>query len=437
MKCINCHREIGEDNMFCNFCGTMQPTDREAYESEHPSLTEATTGKGPSLMPSSTPPQQAANVAPAAPVSEEKTHATSSQAPNLSPPPSASPNAAHGNLMQCPECGSMIPADSAFCPYCRCPFVAPGQQHWGGTHALAAQAPRHHHAPSYQEGKKKGLSGVAITLITVASLLLLGVMGAGIYYFFFYNNVTKLRPDEDVVTFSRQGGSKTVTIITDAREIEVAKSPDWVTVATGDGEITIKCEPLDDGEDREGTIRLQAGDKKARITVRQSGGATFLNLSQSMIRVSQAGEEVEINIDSDGNPETFLFRIQDPYMCAITSATTSAFTVAIAENTSPLPRQSIISVASGKKEKTLTILQAGRCSFCNGSGKEQCYYCDGQGRTLCANCSGTGRNYNDYQGEYVKCELCDGLGYHECENCGGTGFTSCEYCDGTGGDFSL
>ena len=41
MKCINCYREIEDNLKFCNFCGAKQPVDREAYEREHPELTEA------------------------------------------------------------------------------------------------------------------------------------------------------------------------------------------------------------------------------------------------------------------------------------------------------------------------------------------------------------------------------------------------------------
>lgn len=41
MKCINCYREIKDGLKFCNFCGTKQPKDREAYEREHPELIDA------------------------------------------------------------------------------------------------------------------------------------------------------------------------------------------------------------------------------------------------------------------------------------------------------------------------------------------------------------------------------------------------------------
>jgi len=41
MKCVNCYREIADGLKFCPKCGFMQPTDREAYELEHPELADA------------------------------------------------------------------------------------------------------------------------------------------------------------------------------------------------------------------------------------------------------------------------------------------------------------------------------------------------------------------------------------------------------------
>lgn len=41
MKCINCYREIEDNLKFCSFCGAKQPTDRAAYEREHPELVNA------------------------------------------------------------------------------------------------------------------------------------------------------------------------------------------------------------------------------------------------------------------------------------------------------------------------------------------------------------------------------------------------------------
>ncbi|MBP5688438.1 MAG: hypothetical protein J6X22_07340 [Muribaculaceae bacterium] len=428
MKCVNCFQEIG-DNKFCNFCGTMQPIDREAYERELSERAAAMTNDNINPLAGS-------NTAPPKPQQPVATPAQPVQ--NIVPLNPVASNATTGNdgLMQCPDCGNMIPANSAFCPYCRCPFVAPNQQYKGGGTQIPS-ATMHRETPQPENNKKKGLSGWAKALITLAIITLLGVIGGAVYYFFFYNNVTKLRPDDELVEFSRNGGKKTVSIITDAREFEVTKHPDWVTVTTGDGEITIKCEPLDSYEEREGIIKLEAGDKHAKITVRQSANATHLSLSQDIIRTGHDGNEVVIEIETDGDPSSIDYSIDDLYMCRLSDMTSTGFTVVIEENLSPSPRECNITISSGKEEKTLTVIQAGRCAYCDGIGKETCLYCDGNGRSDCYNCGGSGEEYDYYLDGYKSCEECDGRGYSQCFYCDGKGYTSnCEYCEGTGNNFS-
>ena len=446
MKCINCYQEIG-NNMFCNYCGTMQPTDREAYEREHPEHAAATGNKDHSPYM----PQQAANQSPT-PTPSDVTGAAQgasiSQNVNAVPQHPVTDNApSTGNLMQCPDCGSMIPTDSAFCPYCRCPFVAPNQQYHGdpanhsssnvssGT-SYQVNRDQNFNSQGNQKPKKKGLSGLAITLITLATILLLGVIGGAAYYFFFNNRVTKLRPEDELVEFTRKGGKKTVNIITDAKEIEVAKCPDWVTVTPGDGEITIKCEPLDDYEERDGIIKLKAGDKQAKITVKQSGNATYLNLSQEIIRTGHNSDEVVIEIDTDGDPSSIYYDIDNLFMCSLTERTTSGITVVIEENSSPYPRECNITFRSGKEEKTLTVIQAGCCKYCDGTGKDICLYCIGEGHNNCINCGGLGQEYNFSIDDYVECESCDGRGYVNCDACNGRGYYTCEHCNGTGNNYT-
>ena len=399
MKCVNCHKEIG-NNKFCNYCGIMQPLDRDAYEREHPETNAATSDENPA-QPT---PQQA-------------------------PPPPPAPSGSTSKLMQCPDCGSMIPNDSAYCPHCRCAFVTPRQQYQGYARTPIPPAPR----PENHQNQKKGLSGLAITLVT---LLLLGVLGGAAYYFFFYNKVTKLRPDDELVEFSRNGGDKTVIIDTDAKEIEVAKHPDWVTVIPGDGEISIKCEPIDSHEDREGIIKLKAGDLQARITVKQSANATYLSLSQDIIKAGHDGGEVVIELDTDGDPSSIYYKIDDPYMCSLSNRTTTEFTVVIDENIYPHPRECHIILSSGTEERTLTVIQAGSCSFCDGTGKDYCLLCAGEGHNICSNCAGTGKEYNFSVDDNVECEACSGRGYVNCNSCNGLGYSKCDHCNGTGDIFS-
>ena len=425
MKCINCNQEIPDGNMFCNFCGTMQPSDREAYEKEHPELATPITSHQQDNTPSTQPP----SYAPSSPAQHPApTAPAAAEAP-------ASNSSDEGNMMQCPDCGSMIPSDSLFCPHCRCPFVAPNEQYHNDYRIPIPPVPKHREAPAPPPSKGKGMPGWAKALITLSILMLLGALGGGAYYYFFYNKMQRFHPDDDVVTFSRNGGEKTVTITTDAKEFKVTKSPDWVSVTTGDKEITIMCQPLESFEDREGTIKLKAGDKEAKITVKQSANATYLRLSSDLVKIGHNGEEVTIDLDTDGDPSTIDFKINDPFMCSLSSRSATGFTATIEENTSPLPRECSITITSDKQERTVTIIQAGRCPSCDGSGKEPCYRCDGKGHNDCSNCNGTGLLYNLYNSEYINCEYCEGRGNLPCDDCNSQGYTTCEQCNGTGNNF--
>lgn len=279
------------------------------------------------------------------------------------------------------------------------------------------------------------MSGWAKALLTLSILMLLGVIGGGVYYFFFYNNVTKLRPDEKEVTFSRKGGKKTVTITTDAKKIEVSKKPEWVSVSVGDGEIAIKCQTLESYEDREGVIKLIAGDKNAKITVKQSANATYLRLSQDLIKIGHNNETLAIDLDTDGDPSTLDFDIDDHFMCSLSGKSSVGFTATIEENTSSSPRECSITISSGNQKETLTIIQAGICANCGGTGKEHCYYCDGNGRNICSSCNGLGKVY-DWWGDESPCDQCDGRGYFSCDICNGQGHNMCNYCNGSGNNFT-
>lgn len=447
MKCINCYREIGDDNKFCNYCGTMQPMDRDAYFREHPELTMAMSDEEFARFAQSSPSSQAQ---PTPSLPYEKT--SGNEIPMIVN--SQEVYTVGSDIMPCPECGNMIAADSTSCPYCGCPFVAPNQQHQEEAVVPAGLSTRHRNTqenypysnnnnqiPDHKKNEKTGMAWWAKALLTLSILMLVGAIGGGAYYFF-YNKVDKLRPDEEVVKFSRKGGTKTVSITTDAREIEVTKKPDWVTVDVGNDEIIIKCQQLDNYEDREGIIKLKAGDKEAKITVKQSAQATYIRLSQDMIRTGHNSDEVVIDLDTDGDPGSIDFQIDDNYMCSLTDKSSTGFTVIIEENPSSSPQQCTITISSGKQEKTLTIIQAGRCYYCDGTGKTDCvaYNCD-NGRINCSNCGGDGEVYDGYNYElgesiYTLCDECRGNGYKPCDRCNGLGYNSCDHCNGTGNNFT-
>ena len=438
MKCINCNQEIDDGNKFCNFCGTMQPLDREAYEKEHPNFATAMTNQPANSNPSPLPPQQGTPMSP--PTGVPGGEAIQAKSNNVyvvpQPPIAGGNNSTDSGMMQCPDCGRMIPKDSLFCPHCRCPFVDPSEQYHEDSRIPVPPAPSHRETPLPQKPKDKGMSGWAKALLTLSIIMMLGAIAGGVYYFLFYNKVNKFSPDDDMVTFSRNGGEKTVTFTTDAKEFSVTKHPEWVIVTTGNKEITIICQPLESYEDREGIIKLKAGDKEAKITVKQSAIATYLRLSQDIIKIGYNGEEVPIEIDTDGAPSSIDYYIDDYFMCSLTDKSNAGFTARIEENTYPLPRECSITITSGNQERKLTIIQAGMCANCMGTGKEPCYSCDGEGHNDCSNCNGTGLLYNLYNNEYIKCEYCEGRGTFPCEDCDSKGYNTCEQCNGTGNNFT-
>ncbi len=447
MKCINCYREINAGNKFCNYCGTMQPLDREAYEREHPELATAMTDEEIHRLAQTPVPHShgTAVAPPQAPiVPDGAAHTISYQQEEPVEPQPQVPDDPGVEMMQCPECGKMVAANSSFCQYCGCQFVTPSAQIQEEGHMTAMPAAMPHHETNnyqpYVKPTKTGMSGWAKALLTLSIILLVGAIGGWVYYFFFYNKVEKLKPDVELVKFSRKGGDKTVTITTDAKEIEVAKKPDWVTVTVGDGEITIKCQQLETYEDREGVIKLTAGDKEAKITVKQSSKATYMRLSQDIIRTGYNGEEVVIDIDTDGDPATIEYDVENPVMCIISDKTTSGFTLNIENNESYSVRQGSITIRSGKLEKTIIIVQAKKCGYCDGTGKDLCSYCNGTGRKDCTYCTDgevyEGYNYETGESIYSKCVECGGRGDKTCESCNGRGHNTCEECNGTGNKFS-
>lgn len=450
MKCINCNREIGDNKKFCNYCGTMQPIDKEARLGEHHELA-GTLSNGHSQQPwnmDNASPQPSATATTVTPPSQPS---ALSQATPPSPGNelTSSPG---GTPTQCPDCGNIIPANSSSCPYCGCLFATPGQQgnrvpaglttELVPTREDATLNRRDRQGGNRQNKRKAGMAGWAKALLTLSIVMLVGAIGGGLYYFLIYNRVGKFTLDEDEVTFSRNGGTKTVAFSTDATEIEVVKKPQWVTVEVGSDDITIKCQQLDIYGDRDGVIKLKAGNKEAKITVKQNSKATYMRLSQDFIKTGHNSEEVVINLDTDGDPSSIDFDIDDHYMCSLTDKSSTGFTVIIEENSASSPRQCSITISSGTQSKTLTIIQAGQCMWCDGSGHTSCsaFNCN-NGRIECSSCGGDGEIYDGYNydlGEsiYTQCDDCGGRGYNSCERCGGRGYNSCDHCNGTGNNFT-
>lgn len=405
MKCINCYREIGIGSKFCNYCGALQTQSSAAYP---------------------TPPAPPSPLSPMSPPSPP----TPTRVPNVE----VTPVITHQQDVYAP-----IDDDASLSQQ----FIEDADTHtnfFSEPEPTPKPANDDYDYPAQPKPRKTGMSGWAKALLTMSILMLLGAIGGGVYYLFFYNKVDKLSPDIDHVKFSRKGGEKKVTITTDAEEFKVTKKPDWVNVVVGDKEIIIKCMPLEDYEDRDDIIKLEAGGKEAKITVKQSAKATYMRLSRDYIKTGYKGEEVIIEIDTDGDPSTIKYDIEDPLLCTVSEKTSTGFTLTVEENSNYSLRKGSVTIGSDNQEQTITIVQASKCNYCDGTGKNKCIFCDGTGRKDCFHCNdglvSDGWNYEEGEPIYSRCDQCGGKGYIPCSKCNGRGYETCEYCDGTGNKFN-
>ena len=415
MKCIHCYREIEEGIKFCNYCGTMQPLDREAYEKEHPELAEAISDDEMNRLiednvePPGIPDEE--------PQQQEQPSGNANGTDGVTPPSIAELAANGGNvpsgasLMQCPECGRMIAASSNSCPHCGCPFVAPWQP---GSGDIAPLPPMGYPAPErsmpQRAERESGTSTGVKVLIGVAIGLMLLIAGLAAYYFLVYNKDTQLTVSTDSVTFTKQGGEKTVIIDTDADDFEITNCPSWVTAYKNGKEVRISCSPMYDTTEQEGYIIITAGNAKTQIYVKQSLAATRIELYPQSITASHKFNDYEITVETDGDVSAFNFDV--PYFCSITDKTSDSFTVNVQSNSTYSSREGKITITSGDITKTINIGQKGACESCEGEGKFKCN-----------NCEGTGKAYYDYEYgiEYEDCSECDGRGYNYCSACNGSG----------------
>ena len=342
MKCINCNREINDGARLCNYCGTAQPLNNEVYD-----IAGTATRQEPPAQPADNQAQQQP------PASDDTT------------------------LL---------------------PMVRQGQQL---THTQSTLVSH----DSDTRRKRNGTSAINIALIALAIILGLTLVGGTIWYFFFYNNVKRLDADMQLVEFNRKGGKKKVTIDTDAKTFEITDSPQWVDVDIDDDLIVIQCEKLSGDKDRKGNIEVTAGNKTIEITVKQSAAASYIDVTQSILRADASGGVTDIDIDTDGNVETFDFDIDVDWI-RVTGKTPSSITLEIDQNLSSYTRSGEVTIASGKNKETITVEQEGLCSYCNGTR-----------RTTCSECYGSGNTYDFQWDEYIECGLC-----------GGTGYMSCPYC---------
>lgn len=207
MKCINCYRDIDDGLKFCPKCGFMQPSDRAAYETEHPELANAlpkdensqaaaemnlwqqNTGNN-STAPHAPEPQIAVNgevIPPLPPALPSEPPALPSEPPTIARPPlsrdksvtlgqsrlektplsSPIPVApSQDKTVECPICHQTIPFGTHQCPYCK--------QLLDWSHVTP-------HGEEKDDSDDNSKRGILWILLSIVIALILGCAGYFIY----------------------------------------------------------------------------------------------------------------------------------------------------------------------------------------------------------------------------------------------------------------
>ncbi|MBR5118714.1 MAG: zinc ribbon domain-containing protein [Muribaculaceae bacterium] len=184
MKCIKCYREIEEGMKFCPKCGFMQPSDRAAYEREHPELVTAmpedetlkinipvdkpnTEGYIIPPLPPALPPTQPTNPEEDKIEIEIPTLPSPKEVTLTSNTPIDAPQPSNGQrTMECPICHRPIAFGSHQCQHCK------QQLDWSNS------------APATKENvdsKSSKRGGVMWIVLAILLAFLLGLAGYYIY----------------------------------------------------------------------------------------------------------------------------------------------------------------------------------------------------------------------------------------------------------------
>ena len=171
---------------------------------------------------------------------------------------------------------------------------------------------------------------------------------------------TTLETSTSSVNFTKDGGSQTISITTNAAKW-VASSPlesDWLSLSQSASELNVTAEPNTTGAERKGYILINAGNTAAKINVLQSEGDVVLSLSTETLSFEKAGGEQRVDVISN---EAFTVEADAAAEWLQVAYVDGAdyFTLTAAANESNDVREAKIYVSAGSTTRELAITQTG------------------------------------------------------------------------------
>lgn len=287
-------------------------------------------------------------------------------------------------MKECPKCHTSYDDSMNFCTKDGCQLVD-----------YTADS-SNNNAPQPKSKKKGG----CLKKIIVAIIILVVALVA--FYNYVMNAATYLRTEPNQIGAVKAGGECKIGVDYDGYVWLINHKPDWVDIDEHDNSFTIKVNPNQTGQAREGSITIQSGKQLAQVLIRQMGYATQIKASENSLKFPSSGGKETINIITDG----CRWEAQFPNWISVTNSEDGV--VISCQSNSAEYRTGNIVFKEDNVSTTIYVTQGGLCNDCHGNGETSCSYCWGMG----------GSNYGMF---YTPCVWCGGLGKLKCGACGGSG----------------
>ncbi len=261
-------------------------------------------------------------------------------------------------MKECPKCHTQYEDSMNFC-------TKDGYQLVGKEINSAGD-----NVPGSKPRKKGGCLKKVVICVVIAVIAFVA------FYNYVKNAATYLRVEPNQIGATKAGGECKVEIDYDGYVWFMNHKPDWVDIEENENDFTLKVNPNQTGQAREGSITIQSGKQLAQVIISQMGYATRITTSESNLKFSSSGGKGTLIIETDGCG----WEAQFPDWLSIKEDDGEAV-ITCKRNTEEY-RTGRITFKEDYVSTTVYVTQGGKCNNCHGDGEVNCSYCWGKAASV-------------------------------------------------------
>lgn len=216
----------------------------------------------------------------------------------------------------------------------------------------------------------------------------------------------------------------TMILHSDGKDFELVYAPEWAGVTLVDSILSYNVAKNESGSSRYAGIVVATGELQLEINLTQCLPATYLELDEETVRVTNNSCTVEVGFETDGTGVTA------EGFDEVTAECVGDKVIIHAPKHEGEAKTGIVTVKCGECAAALSVTLVG----------DACPKCDGSGEVPCPKCHGEGV-YTDKKRDGIEffCDECGGIGLPTSSTVGmfathpeGSGRITCPKCHGKG-----